>query len=299
MIEVMQMKKTDLFFDLQCSFKRDALTDFINELSFIPHDFGHQCNDPDAVCEERITGDFELIYIIGGESIITIKHREYICKAGDMILIPPFTLHKIETPPSNPHDNYWLHFEVTPIYRQEDFTSNMLRSDENRIKIGLREELLSLYKSFEFEKRCIKPGNMAICSNILAHIIILLLRHNNSQSYCENTAQYKNSQDTLIVNKGLEFIRNSIYTKIKIIDICNYLHVSESYLYKVFHRVLKISPNNLIVLYKIKQAERIMKTNLHSFNEISEMLGFSSQYYFSAVFKRYYKMSPSEYMNLI
>lgn len=63
-------------------------------------------------------------------------------------------------------------------------------------------------------------------------------------------------------------------------------------------KVLKLSPNQFVQLIKIKHAEQMIKTTDLSIKEVSEQLGFSSPYYFSSVFKKYYLMSPKEYVKL-
>jgi len=61
-------------------------------------------------------------------------------------------------------------------------------------------------------------------------------------------------------------------------------------------RALKITPVQYTNLCKIKRAEQLMISTRLSFKEISDQLGFSSPYYFSSVFKRFYKKSPREYL---
>jgi hypothetical protein len=133
----------------------DNFKDFFEDFSFITNDFGKQINNPlNSCCDDRIIGDFELIYIVDGISYITINNKKYICQAGDMVLIPPFIKHKIETSKINPHHNYWIHFDVNPFYKQQDFISLLLSENEYITKIGLQNELLSLY--YFFRKRAFR-----------------------------------------------------------------------------------------------------------------------------------------------
>jgi AraC-like DNA-binding protein len=276
----------------------DYLSSFIKGFTFVPHRFGHQCNDITAVCDFRVIGDFELIYFVDGEGYITVGENEYICNKGDLVLITPFLKHKIQTSAQKLHDNYWIHFDIYPFYRHKDFISAIMQESCNKIHIGDSQELMILYKYLENERSVKRPGGRILCETILTQIITLILRTEAGGTLHEGIKSYKGKPEEEIVNKTLEFIQNNINGRINVEDLCDNLHISESYLFKSFAKIMKMSPNNFIQMYKIKKAEQIMKTSAYSFKEISETLGFSSQYYFCNVFKKYYKMSPREYMKI-
>ena len=69
------MLRNNIYFSSGNDYKIDALDEYINEFSFHINSFGHQYNDVNASCNDRIIGDFELIYIIDGESYITIEEQ--------------------------------------------------------------------------------------------------------------------------------------------------------------------------------------------------------------------------------
>lgn len=284
------------FFEVPKNLKKDSLADFISEMTFIPHAFGHQCNDPRAVCSERIMGDFELICIVGGESNITIGNKVYTCMAGDAVLIPPFTMHKIQTPSSNPHENYWIHFDLYPFYLQKDFISAVLGNVGYMLRLGLSKELVSLYQLLKIEIESEKPGRGLFVSTILVQVIIEILRLKKSPVLLENSITSIHPGEAEIVRKSLDLIQNNIFNRIGLADIISQLHISESYLFKSFSVILKMPPNQFIQLVKIKKAEQLMKSTQYSMKEISDMLGFSSPFYFSKVYKKFYKVSPREYM---
>ncbi len=287
------------FQEVAKNIKRDPLSDFISEMTFIPHAFGYQCNNPEAVCSDRITGDFELISIVGGESNITIDNILYTCSAGDAVLIPPFTMHKIQTPPSNPHENYWIHFDLYPFHLQKNFIAAMLGDAGNRLHPSLSTGLLSLYRLLKNELESEKPGRMRFVSTVLVQIIIEMLRHKNSPMLTEGAIPAAHSPEGDVVRKGLDFIQNNLFNKIGPADIAGHLHISESYLFKSFSVILQMPPNQLIQLAKIKKAELLLKSTQYTIKEIAEMLAFSSPFYFSNVYKKYYRVSPREYMHML
>jgi AraC-like DNA-binding protein len=100
------------------------------------------------------------------------------------------------------------------------------------------------------------------------------------------------TEENALLDQAISFIQDNTESPLKIQDICQHLHISESYLHKTFAAKMNLSPNYMILLCKVKRAEQLLKTGNYSIKEISEQLCFSSQYYFSTVFKRYYGISP-------
>lgn len=290
------MKRKTIPFITPVNITGDPLSRFLEEISFIPHAFGHQYQNSRAICDYRVIGDFELLYIINGESRITIGKKEYICGRGDIVLIPPFTMHKIQTTETNPHDNFWIHFDVNPFYRHEDFLSAILGDCGNCVHIGYSDYLENLYNEIEKEFELQRPGNAALIRSLFTQIIIYILRGTNGKiQYGKQDSKFAAERN--IVNQCLEYIRSNIEKPIRTEDLLNAVHVSESYLFKAFSRIMNMSPNKYIQLYKVKLAEQLMKTTTFSFKEISDKLGFSSPYHFSKTFKKYYGFSPRQYMN--
>ena len=55
------------------------------------------------------------------------------------------------------------------------------------------------------------------------------------------------------------------------------------------------SPTEFIRVMRLKRATELLKEGVYAINEISDMVGFSETKYFREVFKKEYKMSPSQY----
>jgi len=290
------MRHSRIFLNTRNIGEQDTLSNFINNLDFIPNSFGHQYNNPLAVCEDRIIGDFEIIYVTAGESDVTIAGEEYICGSGDIVFIPPFTRHKIQTPAGNPHDNYWIHFEVFPIHRHEEFIAAMKSCSSYKTQILFPSEATYLYGLLESRTLQRLPGGISMLKTVLTQILVLTLGSKQEVSFIGNDSTGFNERGVEIIEKSTEFIYDHISQPISLNDLCRNLNISESCLYKTFMRALKITPVQYTNLCKIKRAEQLMISTRLSFNEISDQLGFSSPYYFSSVFKRFYKKSPREYL---
>ena len=72
------------------------------------------------------------------------------------------------------------------------------------------------------------------------------------------------------------------------------LKVSRTNLYTLVHREFGVTPANLILNLRLKNAEELLKEGL-KVREVAMKCGFIDPKYFSKVFKKYYGILPSNY----
>lgn len=77
------------------------------------------------------------------------------------------------------------------------------------------------------------------------------------------------------------------------------MHMSRSTLYRKIKDLTSYSPNELINLTRLKKAAELLKRKQYKVYEIAEMVGYRSASSFGRSFQKQFKMSPSEYANVI
>lgn len=73
--------------------------------------------------------------------------------------------------------------------------------------------------------------------------------------------------------------------------------VSRSLLYKKLKALVDLSPNDFITVYRLKISMKLLTEEKLSINEIAYQVGFNDPKYFSRVFKKIHKKTPSEFIN--
>ena len=81
-------------------------------------------------------------------------------------------------------------------------------------------------------------------------------------------------------------------------EVADFLSLSVSYLSRLFKSEVGLNISEYIIKQKIKAAEGMLRSSSQSSTEISYILHFSSQSYFTKVFKKYTGMTPKEYQKL-
>lgn len=78
--------------------------------------------------------------------------------------------------------------------------------------------------------------------------------------------------------------------------LCREIGMSRSALLTKMKSLTGYSPGDYIRMRRLRKAETMLLSHLYSIGEVSYRCGFGDAKYFREVFKKYYKMSPSEYI---
>ena len=78
--------------------------------------------------------------------------------------------------------------------------------------------------------------------------------------------------------------------------ISSKLGLSRTQLYRKIKALTNYSPVEYLTIYRLKKAEHLMRSSEISIKEIAYQLGFTAPSYFSTSFKKYFKVSPTEFL---
>lgn len=128
---------------------------------------------------------------------------------------------------------------------------------------------------------------------VVSYIYQLLLSiYDNSKSFAAS-----NSEDALIFSDAVNYMNKNLDKIPAVKEIAHYCGTSESTLKRIFTKFSGLGVHKYMLTLKINTAARLIKEGF-SVTDIAEELGFSSQGYFSFVFKREMNKTPTEYRNI-
>lgn len=91
------------------------------------------------------------------------------------------------------------------------------------------------------------------------------------------------------------YLQKQVYQHLTVEQICKDNMVSRSLLQRLFHEQKGCGVIEVFNRMKIETAKELIRENRYSYSQIATMLNYSSYQYFSLQFKKYARMSPSEY----
>lgn len=229
----------------------------------------------------------ELFYIVNGNCSFRIENQEFSVQKDDLIIINPEVLHT-EVGLAGKSLEYivlgisGLQFGSESSEQHSDYSLNNIQEYRNEIFPYLQILLREAHEKKEYHE--------TICQDILQTLMLTLIRHTKKSI---SVAPVKK------IIKECRFIEryiNEHFTEdITLQTLSNLTYLSKYYLVHSFKEYKGISPINYLIDRRIAEAKRLLETTNHSVAKIATMVGFSSQSYFSQIFKKETKMTPNQY----
>jgi AraC-type DNA-binding domain-containing proteins len=97
------------------------------------------------------------------------------------------------------------------------------------------------------------------------------------------------------IYKAVDYIKRNYSKKLTLEEVAGFVYLSPSYFSKIFKEELDISFNNYLNQIRIENSKRFLMNDELDMIQISEMIGFEDQSYFSKVFKKIAGVTPGKY----
>ncbi len=229
---------------------------------------------------------WEFLYVSDGFLEVFSGDKTFELSAGKLIFFSPLTFHSIRAARgSSPHVTV-----MTFSLSQEEFPAltegifNISSKEKEIISRGL--------SAYEEGVRYAFPIKNQIAALKIEELILTLLENQIPQTEEINrtgTYNYKNI---------LKVLSEGVDEKLSMNEISQKCGLSVSNLKKTFYKYAGVSIMKYYNTLRMKKAIELMGDG-KSMSEISELLNFSSQHYFTTAFKNEYGISPLAYKKQI
>lgn len=231
----------------------------------------------------------ELFYVTGGKGQFLIDNRIYPVNANDLVIVNPHVVHTELSLNTSPLEYIVLGIEgleLSIAHESEQYCIVRFRDQKETFLFYLQNMLREVSAKM--------PGNELICQNLMEILVVFLTRQTN---YSATLAPIKSKTSRLGVSVH-RYIDAHYKENISLDLLADLNHVSKYYLAHAFTEEYGISPINYMIACRIEEAKHLLETTDYSQGVISRMLGFSSPSYFSQVFRKAEKKSPTEYRRI-
>lgn len=249
---------------------------------------------------------WECVYVKEGTATICANDKIYNLEKGDIIFHKPLEFHKYNIEKYSFAELFIFSFSLQG--------KNIQFFEDKVFKLNKRQKnIIADFLSFLYEKcgdagvsAVHVPGKFGIrtlhtilssekkdilSATILNYIYSLLL------SLCDNATVLGEAKlaHTDIYKKAVHYMYTHINEKISIEDIAKHCTISTTSLKNTFLKYAGVGVHTYFLKMKLSRAINLLSDGV-SVNDIASQLGFSSQAYFSAAFKRETGVSPSKYI---
>ena len=240
---------------------------------------------------------YEFNYIMEGSVQTVLGEDTYTVKNGEFFLVSPGVEHSHIYNPNNPHSGICIRWQINKNPEAEtvfnistyDFLYNLVKWKHGSIKdnffIG---ELLN--RMLDEAEAGFSSINLQL---ILIKILTVLSEVNLPASMTYDSVS--NTRGKNIVRKVEKLLNDNIFSEVDVQTLSASLHMSYGYLSRVFKKETGYTIIDRLRSIRLEKAIKLLENTEYSVKEISEKTGFSTQHYFSQIFKETYGLSPTEY----
>ena len=145
----------------------------------------------------------------------------------------------------------------------------------------------------------VKPFNLEYLEETIKSLLnnrALLREHYTSELPTETRSVSSSKIDRKFINEFTAIVENNISNEqFSVDDICKAIGVSRVQLYRKVKALIGYNINDYILTVRLQKAKFHLANEDASISEVAFKVGFSSQAYFSTVFKSKFAVTPSEY----
>lgn len=249
--------------------------------------------------------ELQFSYSLYDKVVFFIEDEKIILSPGEGIMVNSNVLHQIK-----PYNNSnCMMFSI-------DFDLTLIGGTEQ--SLIEKKYLTPIIENSNLKFISLKP-NVSWQKSILAHLKeIFTLSHEKSYGYelemrnylsivwlnliKEKKEEIKNSVPTVSndderVKLAMNYIQKHYTDNIHLDTIAMAANVSKSECCRSFKRILKVTPFEYLMEYRVSKAAELLLKSKESISNIALDVGFNGISYFGKVFKKYMNCSPSEYRN--
>lgn len=233
--------------------------------------------------------DFQIIYIAAGcgHFHFDTVDSETIVPAGNIVIFRPKELQKYEYYGKDKTEVYWIHFtgsDVKNILRKYGFPDN-----ERIFPVGTSMEYERIFKRIIIELQRCQDNYEEMLTLLLRHLLIIFQRELSREQVLKN--EYLDHE----MDTAVTYFNENYNRDINIEEYATSRGMSVSWFIRSFKKFTDSTPMQFIVALRVNSAQVLLETTNYSINEISKIVGYDNQLYFSRLFHKLKGFSPREY----
>ena len=236
-----------------------------------------------------------LVFVYGGQGVFIKNGEKITVSRGDLVFFEKDCIRSMHTSKDDPVQFYTVNF----VYAMPKFNGEKWSFEYPELKFDFVKKVTDknlfdrLFKLFaSLNNVHISSGHMQKAKEreIMAKILeaTMFLYETGAENY----------SNKLRTEKAIKYIHENYYRKITLHELAKTAGLSVSYFNSAFKSVTSMSPIDFVVFVRIEKSKEFLSSGL-TVSETAEKCGFSDVFYFSRMFKKSEKISPSQYSQSI
>ncbi|UHA72125.1 helix-turn-helix domain-containing protein [Paenibacillus sp. 481] len=259
----------------------------------------------------------QIWYVVKGEFKHTINHRSYKMVRGNLFVIPPFAVHRVETIPNQELEV--IGCEFLPHFINERFEHAAADSSKDCFDFSYLEQFLTdeeqvtpkvaftgkadtevkrlLHEMLDEHREADRFFELVLKANLLKLLSIIIREYtrmaeqdqlNDGQG--ERVEKYRE-----LMMSAIEYINGHFAEELRLERLCRQFNISKTYFCYLFKIFTGNTFNDYVIDLRVRQAAEWLLATDMTVTEICFGVGFNDLAYFSRMFKRQTGVTPTHF----
>ena len=243
---------------------------------------------------------WELCYVEKGEITLCTDGEEKPLSKGQLAIVSPDTTHSYFSSNGNKNKAFVICFESSSQSLKSIGESTFSLMEEH---LACVKKIISEYKqTFRINEEDMMEllpmpgfGGQQTIILLTEYLIICLLRMRSLEKNPDVVILHEDKFYEGIVNVIVEFFRENLHRKITLEEVCKKVNYSSSFICRAFKEQTGETLVSYFTRLKVEKAKNLLEKTDMSIVSVAGELGFSEAKYFTAIFRKYAGMTPTEY----
>ncbi|MGG1519628.1 AraC family transcriptional regulator [Paenibacillus oryzisoli] len=242
----------------------------------------------------------EMYYVESGQGLYLVGDETYILEPGTLMIIRPFTLHKVLQTDANFNICrsvlMWKEeFLLEGWPSQEPFPLAHMPADCCRVAFepGQRSRISGILSHINAEWTERQPGYLPVIRCLIQELLLLAYRRHQlaeQELTLPPAAQLPQEISYLV-----QFISGHFQSELTLEELSKLVHMNPSYLSSLFHKHVGLTITRFIAVKRIHYAKKLLRETEMPIADIAYQSGFNHPTYFTKTFKKQEPMTPAAY----
>lgn len=258
--------------------------------------------DNDFVSEKEQHDFYELAYVDRGSIFCFSNGNKELLQQGDLFFFLPHTEHYYKSTGEIDTNIFIVCANCTGKILEIIKGKNSLNDKSKSIVANIFSEAKKAFV-FPFDKKLVPLetpyfGAQQLTETYMEILLTKLVRNKLSISPEIKIVMNSEKFNDEVVNDILSILKEKVYGKIDLDELCKRVHYSKTYINKIFKTNLGVSVMQYYYGLKIDEAKKMLDKGF-SVTAISDKLEYDNPNYFTKAFKLVTGLTPSQYKKTI
>ena len=249
----------------------------------------------------RTSYNHRLVFVIGGQADFRVQGRRFRLVTGDWLLIPCGVNYGAYT--DDYCEYYFFHFEdelerlETPppaaAAKQRDYSIRPAPRGTDRV--WLADHMASGENMTDLLRLCGEMNRLILCGGDGERLLFDLYFGQIIALLSIAARGAMGTEPSPLMKSAVEYIQEHYTSPITLTELTEQLHVSKSYLIRLFRQHLGMTVTAYINGVKLDYAAQLLTTSSMNVQQTADCLGYADSGYFARLFRRRFGVSPSRF----